>query len=214
MPWVSLWLLALWLTSFQLQAQWTGISASLEETNTDWQFASTLRSVRINRIGLQIEEKTAKSLRVGGSIGQLGLRLVDPATPSSTQKFDLSYIGLYLRQPIRLSANLALQGLLSYRYHSGIELTISDAAEIDWHETRFQIGLSLQAGQLRIMPFVAYTRVSGDITDSSGVALFDAAQADSHGISFDYLIEPGAYIRLQWSAAAERSGQLVFVREY
>ena len=83
-------------------ADWTGVNVVLEDTTSLWNTEGVEREASINRIILQLEEKTEAELRVGATIGQASVRSNDLTGPTNIQKFDASFIGLYLRQPIQL----------------------------------------------------------------------------------------------------------------
>jgi len=195
-------------------AQLTGISVSIEDYSSTWQFGTLERTVDINQWSLNLEEKTTSALRVGVSLGQLGMRVSDQVLPANTEKFDANSVGLYLRLPLMLGDTFSLQGRLSYRIYSGSDSNDIDSREIEWDETRVELGFSGQWQSVRLTPFVAYRTINGDITDNSGIELFDSIDEVSSGIRFDYFIEPTAYIRFQFTRGAREGGYLVFAREY
>ena len=206
-------LILLCLYSSLANAFWTGVSLELGNYDSDWTFDSDTRAAQINTIDLQIEEKTTSELRVGASIGYIDLRLVAD-TVAQTKKFDGQYIGVFLRQPVRINDRFSLHGLLSFRYASGSESGTDILNNIDWTESSIQLGLSLRLSSLRIMPFATYQDIDGDISDDAGTAIFEMDEASSRGVRFDYFIEDSAFIRLQFISGGQAGGYLSFARRY
>ncbi len=202
------------LVSTVARAEWTGISVNIEDYSTTWQFQTLQRTIDINQWNFNLEEKTTSALRVGLSIGQSRIRISDNISPANTQKFHANLLGIYLRLPLSLGDNFSVQGRLSYRINSGRDSKDIDPGQIEWYETEVELGLSGQWQSVRFTPFVAYRNVDGDITDSSGIELFDPVDEISTGIRFDYYIDPTAYIRFQLFSGANAGGYLVFAREY
>lgn len=200
--------------STNAMAELTGVSVSIEDYSAGWVFQKGQHTSDINRLTLNLEEKTANDLRVGINIGLISLRISENVSPSNTQKFDVSSLGLYLRLPLRLSENFSLQGRFSYRFNSGSDSIDTDSSLIEWYETRLELGFSGQWHTLRFTPFIAYQIVDGDITDSKGTELFELIDQISSGIRFDYFVDPTAYIRFQVSSGARKGFYLVFAREY
>lgn len=69
------------------QAQWTGISVEIGESSSDLEFETEQRTMRVDSLSLQIEEKTATDLRVGFSIGLTSIRSTNILPPDNGQKF-------------------------------------------------------------------------------------------------------------------------------
>jgi len=195
-------------------AQWTGISVDIGETTNDLQFETAQRSMRENSLSLHIEEKSATDLRIGFSLGVSDIRTANLLPPENAQKFEGGYLGLYLRLPLQMGEYFSLEGLFSYRYNSASSSSTSLPGEIEWHDSRLQIGLGAKFQALRVTPFIAYRNVRGDISNGSSTELFELAGKDSRGINFDYFLEPGAYIRFQLSRGEEQGGYLTFARVY
>lgn len=196
------------------RAQWTGISVDIGESSSDLQFETEQRTMSIDSLSLRIEEKTATDLRVGFSIGLTSIRMASILPPDNAQKFEGNQLGFYLRLPLQLGEYFSLEGLYSYRYNIATDSNVGSTSEIEWHDNRLRIGLGIKLQTLRITPFIAYHSSSGDISNDTGVDLFDSIDNISRGISFDYFVEPTAFIRLQFSRGEEDSGYLSFVRVY
>lgn len=200
-----------------IKADWSGISASIEEVDRDWIFENNDRSARVSRLNLNFEEKTSSELRVGANLGRLSASISNKEGPRDTQKFDASYFGIYLRYPVPLGEYFALQSKLTYQYNSGSESSIEDNevdAEIDWREISFELGLSVKLANFRITPFAIYSDVSGDISGESGTDSFETDQEISGGVSVDLFLEPTSFIRLRLSAGDYDSASLIFAREF
>lgn len=195
-------------------ASWTGISVNIEDYSTQWQFQTVQRTTDINQWNFYLEEKTTSALRAGVSIGQSSIRISDSVSPANTQKFDANSLGLYLRLPLMLGDHFSVHGRLSYRINSGSDSNDIDPSEIGWYETAVELGFSGQWQSVRITPFVSYRSIDGDISDNTGIDLFDPVEEISSGIRFDYFVDPTAYVRFQLTTGANEGGYLVFAREY
>jgi len=207
-------IITLSLGSTPAVAEWTGVLVDIGESTTDLQFETAQRTMRIDSLDLAIEEKTASPLRVGFSLGISNIRTANLLPPDNAQKFDGGHLGFYLRYPQQLGEHMSLAGLLSYRYNSATDYNTSLRSEIEWHETRVQLGLRVKFGTLRITPFIAYRDINGDISNDTSTQIFDSVDSISRGISFDIFVEPGAYIRLQLFRGDEDGGYLTFARVY
>ena len=196
------------------RAQWTGISVEIGESSSDLQFETEQRTMSIDSLSLQIEEKTAADLRVGFSIALTSIRTANLQPPDNAQKFEGNQLGFYLRLPMQLGESFSLEGLYSYQYNTATDSDISLPSEIEWNENRLKIALGTKLQTLRITAFIAYHSMNGDISNSTSVGLFDSIDNISRGISFDYFVEPTAFIRFQFSRGDEDSAYLSFVREY
>jgi len=195
------------------KADWTGVALEFANVDSDWKFDNGLREAQINSISFQIEEKTPSGLSVGGGIGYISMR-VGGDSSASTRKFDAEYLQVYLRQEIRISESISLYGLFNYSYNTGSDNDITDRAEIDWSEASFQVDASIRFANLRITPFAAYYDIDGDISDDNGTAVFEMDDPVSHGIRFDYYLEPTAFIRFVFQSGGQAGGYLTFVRRY
>ena len=196
-------------------AQWTGVSLELANIDSDWEFERDTREAQISEISFQIEEKTEFNLAVGATIGYVDLRVIAASdSAAETQKFDGQYLGLYLRQPVRISDHISLHGAFSIRYTSGSESGDADErAEIDWTQSVFELGLSLRYANFRIMPYAAYQDVDGDISGDS-VEVFEMEDALIQGVRFDFFVEETAFIRFVYVSGGMQGGYLNFVRRY
>jgi hypothetical protein len=206
--------LAFCLGSSSAQAQWTGISVEIGESSSDLEFETEQRTMRVDSLSLQIEEKTATDLRVGFSIGLTSIRSTNILPPDNGQKFEGNQLGFYLRLPLQLGEYFSLEGLYSYRYNTATDSSISSPSEIEWHDNRLKIGLGTKLQTLRFTAFLVYRSMSGDISNNTSVELFDSIDKISRGISFDYFVESTAFIRLQLSRGAEDIAYLNLVRVY
>lgn len=216
-PLASLTCFFLLFATTTINADWSGISASIEELDSDWIFENNDRSAKVSRLNLNFEEKTSGELRVGANLGRLSASISNNEGPRDTQKFDASYFGIYLRYPVPLGEYFALQSKLSYQYHTGSESGIEEDeenAEIDWREFSFELGLSAKLANIRITPFAIYSDVSGDIVGDSGTDSFESDEEISSGISIDLFLEPTSFIRLRLTTGDYESASLVFAREF
>ena len=196
------------------KAEWTGISVDIGETTTDLQFETAQRTMRSDNLSLRIEEKTATNLRVGFNLGVSNIRTANLLPPGNAQKFDGGHLGFYLRYPQQLGGHMPFEGLFSYRYNSASDSNNSLQSEIEWRETRVQLGLGVKFGALHVTPFIVYRDINGDISNDGSTELFDSVDRKSRGISFDIFVEPTAYIRFQLSRGDEEGGYLTFARVY
>jgi len=198
-------------------AFWTGISLELGNTDSDWRFDNDTREAQVSELNFQIEEKTNSDLVVGASIGYVDLRVVaDSDSAAQTLKFDAQYLGLYLRQPFRISDHVGLHLLLDLRYNVGTESGVNadeDEARIEWTQSGVEIGVGFRFANLRISPYAAYQDIDGDI-DADSTEIFELAESLTRGIRFDYFVESTAFIRFEYVSGARNGGYLNFVRRY
>jgi len=197
-------------------ASWTGISARLANVDSDWAFRSETREAQVSELSFQIEERTATNLTVGAEIGYFDMRVIPPSDSlAETLKFDGQYLGIYLRQPVRLNDWLSLHGSLGMRYSSGSESGSSDddEAEIDWTSTLFELGLSLRYSNFRITPYVIFHDIDGDISDD-GTHVFEMDEDTSQGIRVDFFTDDTAFIQFDFTTGGSVGGYINFVRRY
>lgn len=207
-------LLLLGLQSGNANAEWTGVSLNLGNTDVDWEFRDETREAQISELSFQIEERTASGLAVGASIGYMDLRVVAD-TDIATRKFDGQFLGIYLRQDYPVTDNMSLHGGFGFRYSSGNESGDSDIdSDIDWTETGFEFGIGFRVVNLRIMPFVAWSDVDGDISGEGGTSIFELEDPLTRGIRFDLFVERTAFVRLEFVDGSRTGGYLVFARRY
>lgn len=202
------------INSPHVQAAWTGILVDIGQTTTDLQFETAQRTLRNDSLNLHIEEKTATDLRIGLSLGVSNIRTANKLPPDNAQKFEGSHLGFYLRLPVQLGEYFSLEGMFSYRYNTASNPNTSLPSEIEWHGSRLKIGVAAKIQALRVTPFIVYNNISGDISSANSTELFNSAGSGSHGISFDYFIEPTAYIRLQLETGDVEAAYLTFARVY
>ena len=192
---------------------WTGIAFEIGDYDLDWKFDRDTREAQITSLDFQVEDKTDAGLRVGLGIGYFDMRVVADSA-AETLKFDGQYIGIYLRQPVRISDRIGLHGQSDLRYWSGDESgDDEDEAEIDWTESRLQLGLSLSFANLRVTPYAEYRHVDGDISDARGTGVYEMDEAQTVGLQFDYFVEQDAFIRLELRDGGQ-GGFLTFARRY
>ncbi len=206
-------LVILFLYAGLAQADLTGVTVELANVDADWKFDGGVREAQINSIAFQIEEKTATGLSVGGGIGYLDMRVLGDSN-TDTRKFDGEYLQIYLRQEIRISERISLQGLFSYSYNTGRDNKEDDRADIDWNEASFQIDASLRFANFAITPFAAYYDIDGDISDNNGTEVFDMDDPVSQGIRFDFYTDSTAFIRIVFQSGGQSGGYLTFARRY
>lgn len=199
-----------------VQADWSSLSVSVEEVESDWFFENNSRRSRITRLNLNFEEKTSAELRVGANMGRVSARLSNTIGPRETQRFDASYFGVYLRYPLPLGEYFALHSKMTYQYHSGSENSIEDDAEdkIDWREFSLELGLSARLGNFRVTPYAIYSDVSGEIVGESATDAFESDNDISGGVNLDLFLEPTSYVRLRLSTGDSEEVSLIFAREF
>lgn len=202
-----------WTRNDSTETGLTGVSVELANIDADWEFDSGVREARINSIAFKIEDKTATNLSVGGGIGYFDMR-VDGGSSADTRKFDGEYFQFYLRQDIRISERISLQGLFNYSYNDGRDNKDDDRADIDWTETSLEIGVNLRFSNFGITPFAAYYDIDGDISDDDGTGAFEMDDPVSQGIRFDIYTEPTAFIRIVFQSGGQSGGYLIFARRY
>jgi len=195
-------------------ADWSGISLKIGDTDADWKFRDENREAQVSEISFQIEDRTNSGLAVGANIGYMDLRLVAD-TDIATRKFDGQFFGIYLRQDYSITDSLSLHGMFGFRYASGNESGDPNInSDISWSETGIEFGVGFRFVNLRIMPFVAWSNVDGDISDDEGTKIFELEDPLTQGIRFDLYVEQTAFVRLEFVDGSRRGGYLVFVRRY
>ena len=195
-------------------AETTGVALIISDLDSDWDFSDGTRSAKSNSISLQIEQRAASGLTVGGSIGYQSFRLDGDSTTSSS-KFDAENLEIFLRQEFSLSESTAIQGLVSYGYYTGRETSDDESADVDWSQVAVEIGMSFRLNSLKIMPFVGYVDVDGDITGSEeGDGSFELEDPLIQGVNFDIYVEPTGFVRIRLQTGSQSGGYLSFERRY
>lgn len=202
------------LLSTPASAYWTGISAFVGQSESDWLLDGTLRQADITHFGLSIEEKTQVGLSIGARAGQISLRLKDLPISAQAEKFNAQFLSLYLRWPLPLTETLKLHTHFNYQFNLGDISDGSEDTDIEWSEVTINIGISLQLGRISIRPFIEFRSIDGDITSDNSTRVFELESQNSSGLIVDLYVEPTAFIRLMASSGESRAMMLSFVREY
>ncbi len=205
-------------------AAWTGTSLSIDEIESDWVFEASQRVSDTTRLNLHFEEKTVSGISVGANIGRLTTRISNAIGPRNTEKFDASYLGVYIRYPLAFGEHFMLHNRLGYQFHSGsIAITMStntastdvtSSDQIEWRDATYQIGLSARMAGFRIMPFAAISDVNGDIERENSTDTFKNETSLSSGLSIDFFVDPTSFVQFRFTSGAKESFSLRFAREF
>ena len=207
-------LLLLGLQTGIAEADWSGISLHIGDTDVDWKFRDETRTAQTSEISFRIEDRTDSGLAIGANIGYMDLRLVAD-TDIATRKFSGQFFGIYLRQDYSITDNLSLHGIFGFRYATGNENGESDInSDISWSETGLELGIGFRFANLRIMPFVGWDTVDGDISGDDATSVFELEEPVTRGIRFDLYVEQTAFVRLEFVDGSRKGGYLVFARRY
>ncbi len=193
-------------------AGWTGITAFIGQSESDWLQVSTLSQVNIDFYGLGIEEKTQGDLRVGARAGQFDLRLFD-LYDATAEKYNGQFMSLYLRWPISLTKQVKFHTQVNYQLNLGEKTIGLDNAEINWSEVSVNAALSLRLGLLSLRPFINLHSIDGDISSITETRIFKQNENSSYGLMMDYFVERSAFVRLMVSNGSNQAMLLSFVRE-
>lgn len=193
------------------KAAFTGIALAIHDEETDWQISSETVPTHIRKITLSAEEKTTGNLRVGAYLGEMSLRL-ESANQLPAQKFNSQFIGLYLRLPLKISPTFSFHSKFSYTFYLGN--TSQPDIEIEWYDSRLNFGFSAQLQNIRLMPYVLYQSIDGDISTDTSSDNIKLKENFTQGINLDYYTSTSAYIRLQVTTGGSESFMLQFTREY
>ncbi len=199
------------LTGSPALADWTGVQLELFDGDSDWRFANETRNAQIGSLSFRIEENTATGLRVGAQIGHLSVR-VAADTAVETRRFDAQNVGIYLRQPFQLSESLMVQTGIEFRYNSGSDGSGDERVEINWSEVDVELAAGLRLGALRLMPYLNWTDIDGDIDGDSGTLIFERDDELTRGLRLDYYVEPTGFVRLEVQRGGSEGVMLAFVR--
>ena len=191
----------------------TGILFEIGGTQSDWEFSGHDREAKDSSLAIRIEERSDAGLAVGGIFAYHSLRLDDRQGGGST-KFEVTSLGVYLRQELALSESVGLEGQLDYRYYTGRENTDDDRAEVDWSEVDFELGMAFRVSNWRIVPFAKYSWIDGDTSSLEDGGGFELKDSISSGLRFDIFVETTAYVSVELQAGAQTGGYLRFVRRY
>lgn len=204
------------VTATPALSAWTGISLSIDEIESDWDFERITRVSDTTRLNLHVEEKTSKGLRVGANIGRLTTRISNISGSRNTEKFDASYIGVYIAYPLEITESLSLYNKIGFQYHAGstIDADADEDEQISWRDAEYIIGLSYRIGDFRIMPFAGINDISGDIEREASTDTFENSDSVSSGINLDLFIDSSSFVRFKFSDGAYRAFSLRFAREF
>lgn len=196
------------------EANWSGISLSIEEIEDDWVFENDTRLSDTTRVNLHFEERTSNGMLVGANIGRLATRISNKTGEKNTEKFDAGYIGIYIGYPILLGDQFRIHNRFGYQYHSGSGSTLENDDRITWRDASFMVGLSYRYRDIRIMPFAVVSDISGDLErEATGTVTFENDETLSTGLSLDLFVDSTSFIRLQLSRGSGTSFSLRFARE-
>ena len=196
-----------------VNADVTGILVEIGEMQADWEFSDHSREAKDSVLAVRLEERAKSGLAVGGVLAYHSLRLDDRQGSGST-KFEVTSLGVYLRQEFAFNEWSGLEGQLDYRFHTRRENTDDDRAELDWSEVDFELGLAFRVDNWRIVPFARYTWIDGDTSDLEDGGGFELADSISSGLRFDIFVETTAYISIELQGGAQTGGFLKCVRRY
>ena len=213
LPLRSTLLLLLSLYAGLVHSDWTGVSIEVTNFDSDWEFDSGNREARVTTLSFQLEEKFQTGLIAGGGFGYFDMRVSSDENVDS-QNFDGGYLEIYLRRIFPLSEDIAFKGMMNFRYYSGNENSSDDSADIDWTEASMRLGLGMRFEHFRMTPFVAFYHIDGDIDDDFDSGSFENDDLTSQGVSFDFYVDPAAYIRVEVRTGYQEGGYLSFVRRY
>lgn len=195
-------------------AAWTGISFSIDEIKSDWLFENSRRVSDTTRLNLHVEEKTRNGIGIGANIGRLTTRISNTSGPKNTEKFDASYVGVYVRYPLPIGEYFALHNQLGYQFHSGSTNEEISTDQIEWRDINYQIGLSAKFGNLRVMPFATISDVSGDIDRDASTDTFENQEEVTTGLSLDMFLDPTSFVRFKFAGSGDEIFSLRFAREF
>ena len=196
-----------------VSADLNGVSFDITNSEADWNIEGDIRQVRSTGLSIRVEEATEPGLIVGGSIGQVNLR-VDGDASTSDYDFDTQFLAINLRQPFQLNEVWSLFAGMNYKYQSGSDDDELNEADISWSEIDFYLGTSLKLAHIRISPMVIYQSVDGDVSDEFGSYDFELEDPISAAIRFDYFTEKTAFIRFEFRAGNSEGFLLSFAAEY
>lgn len=202
------------LVTQSANAAWTGISFSIDEIESDWLFESSRLVSDTTRLNLHFEEKTESGIGIGANIGRLTTRLSNTSGSKNTEKFDASYVGVYVRYPLSIGQHFALHNQLGYQFHSGSVNEGVFPDQIEWRDINYQIGLSAKFGNLRVMPFATISDVSGDVDREASTDTFENKEEVSTGLSLDMFLDPTSFVRLKIGSSGDEIFSLRFAREF
>lgn len=203
----------LFLYASLAEAESTGVALDIASYKSDWQFDSGVREAKISSISFQIEEKLEAGLIVGGGIGYFDMSVRGNSNVSA-QDFDGQYLEIYMHHPFPVSERISIHGAFAYRYYSGNGHNSDEREDIDWNEVNLKVGVGMRFSHLRIIPFVAYYNVDGDISDDNSTGSFENDDSVSQGISLDYFTDDTAFIRLEIRSGYQAGGRISFERRY
>ena len=192
-------------------ADWTGVQVDLFDGDSDWRFDNETRNAQIGSLSFRIEESTATGLRIGVHIGYMSVR-VAADTAAETRRYDAQNLGIYLRQPFQFGESVTLQSGVEFRYNTGSDDSGDDRFDIDWSEIDIELGLGLRFGAVRLMPYLVWTDIDGDIGSDSGTLVFEQDEKITRGLRFDYYVEQTGFVRLQVERGGSDGALLSFVR--
>ena len=192
---------------------WSGVAMEFSNIDTTFVFGAAGRGAQTGSIAFQIEDGPADGLRVGAGIGYLDLRL-DGADGAPARKFDGQHVGVYLRHALPVGDWLALHARLDLRLTSGNAVGVDQDASFDWTSTTIDLGLAVTVGRLRLVPFVAWRDIDGDISGEDGSAFFELESARSQGLRIDTLLGDGGFVRVELIGGEREGAMLTFARQY
>ena len=195
----------------QSEAEWSGVSLSLGETESVWEFSNFETDVELTEIFFRVENKTASGLRAGFAFGQSDLSL-DPPGPTEVLTYGANFLHFDLSWLYEFEYGLSLQTQLGWRYYSGSGTNDDITADAGWTNGWVGVSPGLELGLIRLSPYWQAQRLDGDLGIDGLQRSFSRKETFSTGLNIDYLADETSFIRLNVGAGGDEGFLIEFIR--
>ena len=195
------------------RADWAGISMSIGETESNWEFSDFDADVRLTDIFLRAETRASLSLRSGFTFGQSSLRM-DPPGADEVLRYETNFIGIDLRWPLEFGDNLSLETQFGWRWNSGSGTNEGESGDASWTNAWVGLAPAFQYHNLRFSPYWLAHYLDGDLGINGSQRNFSRTETFSVGANIDYLVSDTGFVRLNLGAGGDEGFLIEFIRRY
>ena len=193
------------------RAEWSGVSLSLGETESLWEFSNFETDVELTEIFFRVENKTSTGLRAGFAFGQTDLSL-DPPGPTEVLNYGANFLNFDLGWLYEFDYGLSVETAIGWRYYSGSGTNDDITADVGWTHGWLGVSPGVELGTVRLAPYWQAHRLDGDLGIDGVQRSFSRKETFSTGLNIDYLADETSFVRLNLGAGGDEGFLIEFIR--